>query len=209
MQLPDVLFPSVLCRSILEVCLGADVRNCWQQVVSRRSGIRPTPTVAGRQKRAMPIPDSLPRSGRSRVTVNSGLPSWLGTCVVPHFPHSIELHDSRVSAIILERGIATVRLRPAYVHGDGKGWSQDADIIIQESTVEGIQMEFPATIADGTLRTDKERYYNILYLPLAERGPVSLELEFFSGKVSRIWGALAEVVLVSAPVFLEDVSGRI
>jgi hypothetical protein len=128
---------------------------------------------------------------------------------MPDLPYSIELHGSRVSSIDLEGGIATVRLRPAYVHRDGKGWSQDADVIIRESTVDGSPKEFPATIADGTLRTDQGQYQNLLHLPLAAHGPVSLELEFFSGNVSTIRGTSAEVVLVSAPVFVEDVSGQI
>jgi hypothetical protein len=81
--------------------------------------------------------------------------------------HSIELHESRVSSIDLEGGMATVRLRPAYVHRDGKGWSQDADIIIRDSTVEGDQKEFPAAIADGTLRTGQGQFQNLLVLPFA------------------------------------------
>jgi hypothetical protein len=46
---------------------------------------------------------------------------------MPHLPFSIELHDSDVTSIVLDNGAATVKLRPAYVHRDGKGWSQDAD----------------------------------------------------------------------------------
>ena len=48
---------------------------------------------------------------------------------MPHLPFSIELHDSDVTSIVLDNGAATVKLRPAYVHRDGKGWSQDADIV--------------------------------------------------------------------------------
>jgi hypothetical protein len=128
---------------------------------------------------------------------------------MPDLHHSIELHDSRVSSIDLEGAMATVRLRPAYVHRDGKGWSQDADIIIRESTVDESPKEFPATIADGTLHTGQGQFPNLLYLPLAAHGPVSLELEFFSGEVSTIRGTSVEVVLISAPVFVEDVSGQI
>jgi hypothetical protein len=129
--------------------------------------------------------------------------------VVTDLPYSIELHDSHVSSIDLEGGIATVKLRAAYVHRDGKGWSQDADVIIRESTIGGRPTEFPATIADGTLHTGRGPYHNLLHLPLAADGPVSLKLEFFSGKVSTIQGTSIEVMLVSAPVFVEDVSGRI
>lgn len=127
---------------------------------------------------------------------------------MPDLPYSIELHDSRVSTIAFEGGIATARLRPAYIHRDGKGWSQDADIIIRESRV-GQLPEFPAIIADGSLRTGQGPYHNLLYLPLAAAGPVSLELELSSGSVIHVHGNSVEVVLLGEPVFLEDVTGRI
>jgi hypothetical protein len=127
---------------------------------------------------------------------------------MPDLPYSIELHDSRVSAIAFEGGIAIAQLRPAYIHRDGKGWSQDADIIIRESSV-GQLPEFPATIADGSLRTEQCPYHNLLYLPLAAAGPVSLELELFSGSVIKVHGNSVEVVLLGEPVFVEEVTGRI
>jgi hypothetical protein len=69
---------------------------------------------------------------------------------MPHLLFSIELHDSDVTSIVLDNGAATVKLGPAYVHRDGKGWSQDADIVIRESTIVSTQAEFPATLADGS-----------------------------------------------------------
>jgi len=56
---------------------------------------------------------------------------------MPNLPHSIELHDSRLASVVVEGGVATVRLRPAYVHRDGEGWSQDADLIIGEAKLDG------------------------------------------------------------------------
>jgi len=128
---------------------------------------------------------------------------------MPDLPYSIELHDSRLSTIAVESGIAIVRLRPAYIHRDGKGWSQDADIIIRESMIEATQPTFPATIADGSLRTRQCPYHNLLYLPLAAAGPVSLELELSSGSVIAVRGNSVEVVLLGESAFLEDVTGRI
>jgi hypothetical protein len=128
---------------------------------------------------------------------------------MPDLPYSIELHDSRVSTIAVEGGTATVRLRPAYIHRDGKGWCQDADIVIRESMVEATQPEFPAIILDGSLRTDQCPYHNLLYLPMSAAGPVSLELEFSSGGIIKVRGNSVEVVLVGAPVFLEEVTGRV
>ena len=123
-----------------------------------------------------------------------------------HLPYSIELHDSRVSAITLDLGVATVHLRPAYIHRDGKGWSQDADIIVQASTLDAAQTQFPSTLADGKMLTTLGPYHNLLELPLVAVGPVNIELEFFSGSIVKIAGNSVKVVLVGVPVFIENVS---
>jgi hypothetical protein len=128
---------------------------------------------------------------------------------MPHLPFSIELHDSDVTSIVLDNGAATAKLGPAYVHRDGKGWSQDADIVIRESTIESTQVEFPAALADGSLKTEKGPYHNLLALPLAADGPVSLKLEFLSGNVCVVRGRSAEVDLIGTPLFIEDVSVRL
>ena len=93
---------------------------------------------------------------------------------MPHLPFSIELHDSDVTSIVLDNGSATENLRPAYVHRDGRGWSQDADIVIRESTIESTQVELPATLADGAMKTEKGPYHNLLALPLAADGQLVL-----------------------------------
>jgi hypothetical protein len=125
---------------------------------------------------------------------------------VAHLPYSIELHDSRVSAIALDHGVTTVNLRPAYIHRDGKGWSQDADIIVQASTLDATQADFPATLADGKMLTKLRPYHNLLELPLVADGPVEAELEFFSGNIAKIVGDSVKVILIGVPVFVENVS---
>jgi hypothetical protein len=57
---------------------------------------------------------------------------FIARSTVPRLPYSIELHDSRVSTVAIEDEIKTIRLRPAYIHREGKGWSQDADIIVHD-----------------------------------------------------------------------------
>jgi hypothetical protein len=125
---------------------------------------------------------------------------------VPHLPYSIELHDSRVSAITQDPSVTKISLRPAYIHRDGKGWSQDVDIVIGASTVDGVQPDYPATLDDGKMLTTLGPYHNLLELPLSAPGPMNLELEFFSGSVVRIIGRSVEVVLLGVPVFIENVS---
>jgi hypothetical protein len=50
------------------------------------------------------------------------------------------------------------------------------DIVIRESMIEATQVEFPATLADGSLQTEKGPYHNLLELLLGADGPVSLKL---------------------------------
>ncbi len=125
---------------------------------------------------------------------------------MPQLPYSIELHDSLVTSIVVEGAEATVTLSPAYIHRDGKGWSQVATIVIQNAEVENAQSELPAALADGSLNTERGPYHNLLHLPLSDEGPVSLNLEFFSGNVAIIHGTSVRIALVGTPVFVEDVT---
>ena len=125
---------------------------------------------------------------------------------VPHLPYSVELHDSRVSAIIQELTVTKISLRHAYIHRDGKGWSQDVDIVIGASVVEGVQPDYPATLNDGKMMTTLGPYHNLLELPLSASGPVNLELEFFSGNIVKIVGMAVEVAVLGVPVFIENVT---
>jgi hypothetical protein len=125
---------------------------------------------------------------------------------VPQLPYSIELHDSVVSSLALQDGVATVSLRPAYIHRDGKGWKQDALLIVEGASLKTNQVEFPVTCADGSLRGQGGPYHNLLNLPLQEPGPLVLELEFFSGFTAAITGTSIRAVLAGAPVFVEDVT---
>ena len=125
---------------------------------------------------------------------------------MPHLPYSIELHDSEISAIESGGGGILVKFSHAYVHKDGKGWSQKAELLINSATLESDQTSYPAKVADGNLRTRKGPYHNLLTLPLATDGDVELEIEFFSGNTATIKGKGIDVVFTSEPVFIENVS---
>jgi hypothetical protein len=124
---------------------------------------------------------------------------------VPHLPYSIELHDSRLAGIEQRAGAAVLQLRPAYIHRDGKGWLQNADIVVGLASVDSVRLELPADVADGHLKTQQGPYHNLLGLPLSAPGEVLLTLEFFSNAELRVRGVSAEVVLHGEPEFLEDV----
>jgi hypothetical protein len=122
---------------------------------------------------------------------------------MPHLPYSIELHDSQVAAIEATGNSLVFKLNPAYVHRNGKGWRQDAEIVIAGSVADIPQMELPSRISDGTLETAKGPYHNLLMLPLHDPGPILLSVEFQSGAVLRVRGDSAEIRLFGEPEYVE------
>ena len=81
---------------------------------------------------------------------------------MPNLPHSIELHDSELSGLAWEGNSIRIYLTPAYIHRDGKGWTQDVEIIINEATAEGEKVNLPATLDDGYMQTKLGPYHNLL-----------------------------------------------
>ena len=65
---------------------------------------------------------------------------------MPHFPYSIELHDSRLAEIRREGVTLVLRLSPAYIHRDGKGWSQEAELVVAGGASAAIPDELPNRI---------------------------------------------------------------
>ncbi|MFC5527223.1 hypothetical protein ACFPPA_15890 [Rhodanobacter ginsengisoli] len=124
-------------------------------------------------------------------------------------PYSIELHDSTISGIESRDGSIIIKFSRAYVHLDGKGWAQEAEIRVCSATVGGEQVDYPAKVGDGKLVTEDGPYHNLLMLPLSTTGPVNLEIEFFSGKVVRISGTGIDVTLKGRRTLLEQVAGRL
>ena len=125
---------------------------------------------------------------------------------MPHLPYSIELHDSWLAYITQDSSGATIALSPAYIHRGGKGWRQNAEIVVAGALVEGFRYELPARISDGNLKAPGGPYHNLLMLPLASAGPVRLELELESGEVVLVKGESVEVRLLGEATFVEDVA---
>ena len=123
-----------------------------------------------------------------------------------HLPYSIELHDSTLASVLVEDGTAFVQLRPAYIHRDGKGWTQDADILIGKAQVDLAGAALPANLADGRVKSELGPYHNLLELPMYVPGPVSIALELFSEQVIRISGHGAQVALCGEATYVEDVA---
>lgn len=128
---------------------------------------------------------------------------------MPNLPHSIELHDSTISGIETRGDSLLINFSHAYVHLDGKGWSQEAEIWIGEACLGGDSVSYPAKVADGQLFTDEGPYHNLLMLPLSTKGPIQLEIEFLSGEVIRVSGRGLVISPHGAITFLEEVAGRL
>ena len=122
---------------------------------------------------------------------------------MPHLPHSIELHDSKLSGIRHGPEGITLELRPSYVHRDGKGWRQNADIEIAGASLNNT-VAFPARIADGDLKTPRGPYHNLLMLPLSEPGPIRMRLELESGEFIELQGSTIAVHMLGEPVLVEQ-----
>lgn len=128
---------------------------------------------------------------------------WLGACM-PQLPHSIELHDSELSGIERKGRDIHLLFSPAYIHRDGKGWTQEVEIIVREATLEPSRLTLPATVDDGTMHTRLGPYHNLLNIPFAVDGPVKIELELMSGEKVTIEGNGIEHEFKSEAVFVEQ-----
>lgn len=122
---------------------------------------------------------------------------------MPQLPHSVELHDSKLTAIRHTPEGLTLELRPSYVHRDGKGWRQDADIQVVGAQPLQEAPLLPARIADGELKTPGGPYHNLLMLPLSQEGNVRMKLELENGKSIEFRGSAISVHMLGDPVFVE------
>lgn len=121
-----------------------------------------------------------------------------------HPPYSIELHDSDVSAI--EKVGSDVRLlfSPAYIHKDGKGWAQDLEVVIHQADLDVLDLDLPATLADGSMKSHIGYFRNLIGIPFSMDGEIELELEFMSGDKVSIHGDGVSHEFKSSPVFIEE-----
>jgi hypothetical protein len=125
---------------------------------------------------------------------------------MPHLPYSIELHDSKISMIKRENENVVLHFSHAYIHDGGNGYSQELEIIFGSAHLTIGQVNFPARIADGKLRTNLGPYHNLLNLPLDTDGEVKMSIEFDSDEVATIRGNGIRVKFLSERKFLEPVN---
>lgn len=125
---------------------------------------------------------------------------------MPQLPHAIELHDSALAAMRLEGEALVLELRPAYMHRDGAGWSQDADLRLAGAVDAGVAIDLPLAIWDGTLDTPEGSFDGLLPVSLEISGPVRFACELVSGARIDIAARDFRIALVGEARFIESLS---
>lgn len=105
--------------------------------------------------------------------------------------HAIELHDSTLAAMRREDDVLVLELRPAYVHRDGAGWSQDADLRLSDAADMTAPIHLPLAMRGGALETPHGAFDGLLPVPLEISGPVRFACELVSAaRIDSAAGAL-------------------
>ena len=127
----------------------------------------------------------------------------------------IELHDSEVSDVVQVDKQIKVRFSSAYVHESGgragvdpgKGFIQEAEMVIDEAAMGGVLPDFPVDISEGFLALNGVKSDNIIPIPFVFKGNFLMELVFVSGHRVTITGASATLSLLGSPKSIEDCPG--
>lgn len=120
-------------------------------------------------------------------------------------PHAIELHDSTLAAIRREGDALVLELRPAYVHRDGAGWSQDADLHLSGVADATAATSLPLAIWSGALDTPDRSFDGLLPVTLEIAGPVRLACELVSGTRIEVSATAIRIALSGEARFVEMV----
>jgi len=123
----------------------------------------------------------------------------------------LELHDSRVSHVEWVGGDAVIHFSHAYIHKSkgspgkdpGTGWSQEAQLVIQDASSEAPLPQLPNTISEGFLEVGGIKH-ELIPLPFKRRVGTKLSVVFVDGTRMEIVGKKSFVELFGAPIYLED-----
>lgn len=130
----------------------------------------------------------------------------------------IEIHDSEIAIVWFDYGAAILIFSHAYVHRSAgepgvdarSGWSQRAELVIEDATQIDLPRAWPCKIYAGVLEINGVVYDNMIPIPLAEKGNVRLKLEIADqdGNCSalEILGKSARLTLLGQAHFVEEVA---
>jgi hypothetical protein len=123
----------------------------------------------------------------------------------------LELYDARLSYIHLSDDMAEIHFSYAFIHKStgtpgrdtGKGWSQEAVLVLEGAQVGKPLPPLPNTIVDGYLEAGGTRY-ELIPLPFEREGPGLLHLEFGDGTALEVRGYNPLIRLEGEKVFLNQ-----
>lgn len=126
---------------------------------------------------------------------------------------ALELYDSRVSQITFVNGCAVIHFSHAYTHKSkgapgrepGTGWSQEAELVMEDATLAGPLPPLPNTIAEGFLEVGGIRH-ELIPIPFKRKVAARLRLTFADGAEIEIIGQKPFLELLGKPIYLEDFS---
>ncbi len=126
---------------------------------------------------------------------------------------ALELFGSRVGHIALAQGRATVFFSVAYFYRSkgtpgkdpGSGWTQEAELVIDDATLSGALPSLPNTITEGVLEVGGIKH-DLIPVPFRRKVPAVLSLKFEDGSAIEISGTRPFLELLGQPIPLEDFS---
>ena len=125
---------------------------------------------------------------------------------------AIEFHDSTVDGVSRRGADVVVSFSKAYIHKSegepgvdpGTGWTQEAEFILSNGSIEGELPEFPCWVSDGRVECGGRVSDNCLTLPFHCRGPAKVELVFTDGSTVTVVGENASLNLSGEATYIED-----
>jgi len=126
---------------------------------------------------------------------------------------ALELYDSRVSQITFVNGSAVIHFSHAYIHKSkrmpgrkpGTGWSQEAELIMEDAALADPLPPLPNTIAEGFLEVGGVKH-ELIPIPFKRKVAARLHLTFADGAKIEITGQKPFLELLGKAIYLEDFS---
>src|SRR5688572_12712076 len=131
----------------------------------------------------------------------------------------IELHDSEIACCWFRNGAVIIIFSHAYIHRSegepgvdpGTGWSQRAELVIEQATEIDLPRAWPCSIYDGFLELNDVVYDNEIPIPLEHLGRVRLNLDIADADDKTMQvdfiGNNAHLTLLGEAAYMEDFSG--
>ncbi len=127
--------------------------------------------------------------------------------------NGFELYQSRVSYMEVDQGSIAIHFPHASIYkakgtpgrDPGATWSQEAELLMEDATVQSATALLPNMIDDGYFEVDGERY-EVIPLPLGEHETGHLHLVFTDGTTLDVEGRNPIIKLIGRAIRLEDFS---